>query len=166
MQYFLLFHCNNGYANAPRCYVIRTVTVLQPLHFSFYSNLSHFPFMLHAPSTWTSYISYSWIWTFPEGHVCLYPFRLECAPYWITLAASATTWLATSSHRHHRCHRITSSIHRTTVSRSQGWPVPSGCLTHWTQCIQLSGFHKVSAWRKATQLASLNLYSLTVFTQV
>jgi len=27
MQYLFLFHCNNGYANAPQCYVIRTLTV-------------------------------------------------------------------------------------------------------------------------------------------
>jgi len=24
----LLFHCNNGYTNAPKCYVMRTVPVL------------------------------------------------------------------------------------------------------------------------------------------
>jgi len=28
MQYLLLFHCNNGYKNAPQCYVIRTLPVL------------------------------------------------------------------------------------------------------------------------------------------
>jgi hypothetical protein len=28
MQYLLLFHCHNGYTNAPQCYVIRTLPVL------------------------------------------------------------------------------------------------------------------------------------------
>jgi hypothetical protein len=29
MQYSLLFHCNNGYMNAPQRYIIRTLPVLQ-----------------------------------------------------------------------------------------------------------------------------------------
>ena len=28
MQYLLLFHSNNGFANAPQCYVMRTLPVL------------------------------------------------------------------------------------------------------------------------------------------
>jgi len=28
MSYLFFFHYNNGHANAPQCYVIRTVTVL------------------------------------------------------------------------------------------------------------------------------------------
>ena len=28
MKYLLLFHCNNGYSNAPECYIIRTLLVL------------------------------------------------------------------------------------------------------------------------------------------
>jgi hypothetical protein len=28
MYYLSLFHCNNGYMNAPHCYVIRTLPVL------------------------------------------------------------------------------------------------------------------------------------------
>jgi hypothetical protein len=28
MEYLLLFHCNNGWTNAPECFVIRTLPVL------------------------------------------------------------------------------------------------------------------------------------------
>jgi len=31
MQYVLIFHCYNGYANAPQCYVIGTPAVLLAL---------------------------------------------------------------------------------------------------------------------------------------
>jgi hypothetical protein len=27
MKYLPLFHCNNGYTNAPQCYVIRTLSI-------------------------------------------------------------------------------------------------------------------------------------------
>jgi hypothetical protein len=32
LQYSLILHCNNGCTNAPRCYVIRTLSVLRSHH--------------------------------------------------------------------------------------------------------------------------------------
>ena len=46
---FLIFHCNNGYRNAPQCYVIRTLPVIHTLLGFFVRSLSvlhHYFFVL------------------------------------------------------------------------------------------------------------------------